>query len=301
MANEIYADQLLHLIGRVAVESFATGVTGVERLGVRASDLETLIGEIAASPTANTVQDRLKTIASAIGTTNGKDFATQTTLAAILAKIIASPATEAKQDTGNTALTNIYNRLTTDPATQTGLTAVLDKLIAAPATEAKQDTANTHLSTLAGVDFATQTTLAAALMKLQSILSQLQGTGTGNLNISIEDAGITLPTDKQGILKTEVVYTATALGASASYTSSWIPVSTMRRLLILLNADQTGNLYVEHSRDGSAARRVTTVAVAANTPQGIEEICYSSYARVVYVNDATAQGSFELSVMTSAD
>ena len=110
-----------------------------------------------------------------------------------------------------------------------------------------------------------------------------------------------MPTDKQGILKTEVVYTATALGASASYTSSWIPVSTMRRLLILLNADQTGNLYVEHSRDGSAARRVTTVAVAASTPQGIEEICYSSYARVVYVNDATAQGSFELSVMTSAD
>jgi hypothetical protein len=68
-----------------------------------------------------------------------KDFATQTTLAAVLAKIIAAPATEAKQDT----------LIAKDFATQTTLAAILAKIIAAPATEAKQDTAIGHLATLA--------------------------------------------------------------------------------------------------------------------------------------------------------
>jgi phage protein D len=46
------------------------------KLAVRATEIESLLNDI-----------------------KSKDFATQTTLAAILAKIIAAPATEAKQDT----------------------------------------------------------------------------------------------------------------------------------------------------------------------------------------------------------
>lgn len=59
-------------------------------------------------------------------TFNAKDFATQTTLAAVLAKLSA------------------------DPATQTTLAAILAKLIATPATEAKQDSIITLLTTQAG-------------------------------------------------------------------------------------------------------------------------------------------------------
>lgn len=92
-----------------------------------------------------------------------KDFATQTTLAAVLAKILAAPATEAKQDTGNTSLATIAAK---DFATQTTLAAILSKILAAPATEAKQDTGNTSLATIAGKDFATQATLAAILAEL---------------------------------------------------------------------------------------------------------------------------------------
>jgi len=105
-----------------------------------------------------------------------KDFATQTTLAAILAKIIATPATEAKQDT----------LIAKDFATQTTLAAVLAKIIAAPATEAKQDT-------LIAKDFATQTTLAAILAKmivapateatLESVRALLAGTLTTALPV----------------------------------------------------------------------------------------------------------------------
>ncbi len=46
----------------------------------------------------------LTDLATALGTLNSKDFATETTLAAILAKIIAAPATEAKQNSLETVL-----------------------------------------------------------------------------------------------------------------------------------------------------------------------------------------------------
>lgn len=46
-------------------------------------------------------------VVAALSTLNAKDFATQTTLAAILTKIIAAPATEAKQDTIIASLASI--------------------------------------------------------------------------------------------------------------------------------------------------------------------------------------------------
>jgi hypothetical protein len=96
-----------------------------------------------------------------------KDFATQTTLAAVLAKIIAAPATEAKQDT----------LIAKDFATQTTLAAVLAKIIAAPATEAKQDT-------LIAKDFATQTTLASILAKIIAAPATEAKQDTGNTSLS---------------------------------------------------------------------------------------------------------------------
>jgi hypothetical protein len=91
---------------------------------------------------------------------NAKDFATQTTLAAILAKLIAAPATEAKQDLIIAALTTLLGY--TD-GMESLLTAIQNKIIAAPATEAKQDAMITAFNS---EDFATQTTLAAILAKL---------------------------------------------------------------------------------------------------------------------------------------
>ena len=74
-------------------------------------------------------------------------------------------ATEAKQDTGNASLATIAGK---DFATQTTLAALLAKVIAAPATEAKQDTANNHLNTIAG-----------------------WGTGRANVNLILDQQGIT--------------------------------------------------------------------------------------------------------------
>jgi hypothetical protein len=273
MANSIYADQLLHLVARAALESFVTGVTGVERLGVKAPDLETLIGEIANSPTANTMMDRLKAIATAINTTNGKDFATQTTLAAILAKIIAAPATEAKQDTGNTALANIL------AAMPSGF-----------ATAALQATGNGKLDSI----------IAALAGSFKNVLYNSSGaeigTETDPLVIKIGDAGIEIPTNLQAVLRSELLVCTTALAAGATYTSTGFDCIKKKTITGTVYADQSGALYIQQSRDGSAYRSLTTITVAAGTPQGFSVPVYSRYVRAYYVNGGTAQGVFELTL-----
>ena len=81
-----------------------------------------------------------------------KDYATQTTLAALLNKVITAPSTEAKQDAMIVLLTTIAGYVDglegKDYATQTTLAALLAKVIAAPSTEAKQDTLISLLSTV---------------------------------------------------------------------------------------------------------------------------------------------------------
>ena len=57
----------------------------------------------------------LSDLATALGTLNSKDFATETTLAAILAKIIEAPATEAKQ----TALAALIGEVQAAPTANT--------------------------------------------------------------------------------------------------------------------------------------------------------------------------------------
>ena len=84
------------------------------------------------STTGNKLAVRASEIETLLESLDGKDFATQTTLAAILAKIIAAPATEAKQDTLIGHVDGV----------ESALASILAKLIAAPATEAKQDALN---------------------------------------------------------------------------------------------------------------------------------------------------------------
>jgi hypothetical protein len=139
--------------------------TAGNKLAVRATELETLLDSI-----------------------KSKDFATQTTLAAILAKLIAAPATEAKQATLISHVDGV----------ESALASILAKIIADPSTEAKQDTIIGHvdgiegaLATLNDKDFATQTTLATLLTKagfdakadiaLTAFRDAIRGTGSKTL------------------------------------------------------------------------------------------------------------------------
>lgn len=152
---------------------------------------EAQIGEVQASPTANTVLDRLKTIAASLVTLHGdvdglegKDYATQTTLAAVLAKLSA------------------------DPATQTTLAAILAKQIAAPATEAKQDAANTKLDTLATLLGSGVTTVRAKI--------DCASSGAGNTIVAAAGASTKIYVVAYSLIVTGDVSVQWFTGTSAS-------------------------------------------------------------------------------------
>lgn len=106
----------------------AAGKAQIIKLAVSADGSATVLPADATNGVYVDVKRLPGTVAADITAVAGKDFATQTTLAAILAKIIATPATEA-------TLASVLAKLSADPATQTTLAAVLAKLTADPATQ----------------------------------------------------------------------------------------------------------------------------------------------------------------------
>lgn len=94
----------------------------------------------------------------------------------------------------------------------------------------------------------------------------------------------------------------TAQGASATVTGVKRDVGVgpgVNHGLCAFNAmavsDQAGTLRIESSLDGTTWYRSTAdVAVAANTPVILSIPVVSQFHRAVYVNGATAQGSFKL-------
>lgn len=93
-----------------------------------------ILAKLTADPTSQTTLEAARALLNTIA---GKDFATQTTLAAILNKLIAAPATEAKQ-------TSLEGKVDTIDAV---LDSILAKIIAAPATEATLAAILTQLGT----------------------------------------------------------------------------------------------------------------------------------------------------------
>lgn len=97
--------------------------------------------------------------------------------------------------------------------------------------------------------------------------------------------------------------TATNLAAGATFTGSSRDLGAgagnrvvgVAKFNLLALADQAGTMRIEFSRDGTTWRRGTVdTAVAANTPTLVSIPVLARYFRVIYVNGATAQGSFML-------
>lgn len=165
------------------------------------------IGQVSATPDANTVLGRLKDIDDAIGSLSGTDFATETTLSALNAKVTAvdttGKATEAKQDDIITNLATI---------------------------ESDIETGNVTLASIDGKDFATQTTLAALLTELEAKadLSETQPVSAASLPLPAgaatetkQDTIITnlgtIETDIETLVtQTSDVATETSLAAQAA-------------------------------------------------------------------------------------
>ncbi len=116
-------------------------------------------------------------IEGALTTLNGKDFATQTTLAAILAKIIAAPATEAKQDTLNALITTQNSYLDQVEGYVDGLEGQLGIVTeTAPGSDTASSGLNGRLQRIA--------------QRLTSLIALLPGalTGNGGMKVGVVDA-----------------------------------------------------------------------------------------------------------------
>ena len=220
-------------------------------------ELEARIGEISATPTVNTLQERLKNIKTDLASLVAKDYATQTTLASILTELqqkteptdtqpvsaISLPlpvgaSTEAKQDTGNTSLNNIDTKVGEVSATPT---------------------ANTVLARLK--DLLTGIVLAAGSNVIGAV------TQSGNWIIQSITNALPAGTNIIGAVKTDIVnYTTVrkyvALTGTAE-TAVWTPTAGKKFVItdIHISADAAGTCTL---RDGTAGTTFMTFSFAAN-------------------------------------
>ncbi len=101
-------------------------------------------------------------------------------------------------------------------------------------------------------------------------------------------------------LASPTVYTDTTtnLGSNATYTGTSRDAGATPAFHSFVGrafADQAGTFRIEQSTDNTNWRRATAdTAVVANTPVTLEAIVCARYYRVVFVNGAVAQGTFQV-------
>jgi hypothetical protein len=95
------------------------------------------------------------------------------------------------------------------------------------------------------------------------------------------------------------VYTTTALAANGVWTSSSVDclgsVPRANKIYITCYSDQSGTIYVDYSSDGTYWDSSESISYTGGTTPAIAPIVVKSrYARIRYVNGATAQSVFRL-------
>lgn len=101
---------------------------------------------------------------------------------------------------------------------------------------------------------------------------------------------------RQGMGCLELGYTDVALGISGSFVGNYYDIDILAKVVITVSADQAGTAYIDWAQDlaGTNAVYSDTLAVVAGTPAYLLTECKGPYARVRYVNGATAQAAFKL-------
>lgn len=110
------AKTLADVVDAINGISISTGDISIDEVVLADETIEAITGAGEAAKTLADIVTALSGIATAAkqDTLIAKDFATQTTLAAVLAKIIAAPATEAKQDSIITLLQGLSRQTVTE-------------------------------------------------------------------------------------------------------------------------------------------------------------------------------------------
>lgn len=92
------------------------------------------------------------------------------------------------------------------------------------------------------------------------------------------------------------IFTTQVLAAGATYISSPkdFEHSRLGFMSVLAFSNQAGTLYIDQSMDGSNWDFTENVSVSANVGTKLKSAIIARYARVRYVNGATAQTIFRL-------
>ncbi|WP_138752763.1 hypothetical protein [Paenibacillus sinopodophylli] len=97
-----------------------------------------------------------------------------------------------------------------------------------------------------------------------------------------------------GCIRTVKNRSTTPLGSNATYEGPVFKSEMYNQIRGLVSANQSGTISLQESFDGVTWYQSNTAAVTGGTPAAFRFYCHAYYARIVYVNGATAQGSFDL-------
>lgn len=92
----------------------------------------------------------------------------------------------------------------------------------------------------------------------------------------------------------QIGISTSTLSSSATFTGTGFDVSGFSATSTTVNADQDGTLYIEYSWDNSNWNAQASYPYTANDNMGVRVPLIAPYARVVFTNGSTGQGSFRL-------
>jgi hypothetical protein len=122
----------------------------------------------------------------------------------------------------------------------------------------------------------------------------------GNLEVSIENVAVMVPSDIQAVWREEIAESQAPLGSGATFLSAvFNGTQYAGRISGSVFADQAGTLTVEQSSDNASYDNVRTFSVVASTAKTFSVPFENIYARVRYVNGGTVQGAFRLSAVAA--
>lgn len=206
------------------------------------------------------IEAKLDTLHADVDGLEGKDFATQTTAAAILAKLIAAPSTEAKQDTANTSLASILTSVDGLEA----LTALLATAAQIGEVQASP-TANTvlaRLKTLEGYLDGVEGLLTTIRDNADTLESNTTGLATQATLASI----LSDLQAKADLAETQPVSAAQAAGPSSATqagtsvtvgtsSSTLVSANGARKLLVITNDHATQIVYLRLGASAAVANQ----------------------------------------------
>jgi len=119
-------------------------------------------------------------------------------------------------------------------------------------------------------------------------------TTAGNVKVSVEEASIRVPVDKQAVYRAQLFSVTSNLNASATYTTPGYDMYYFTHFQGYVYSDVDGTLHIEISMNGSDWRRLKSISVSGGSTVTFNEEVIARYYRIVYENGATATSTFEL-------